>query len=160
MPRSSAVEVAHRLTDAGHEALLAGGCVRDKLLGRIPKDFDVATSATPAQVLRLFPGSNEVGAHFGVVIVKQGGHHVEVATFRTDGSYKDGRRPDSVEFSTPPEDAQRRDFTVNGLFENPFTGEVIDFVGGLTDVETKTLRAIGDPVARFREDSLRLLRAI
>jgi len=160
VPRSSAVEVAHRLTDAGHEALLAGGCVRDKLLGRVPKDFDVATSATPAQVLRLFPGSNEVGAHFGVVIVKQGGHHVEVATFRTDGSYKDGRRPDSVEFSTPPEDAQRRDFTVNGLFENPFTGEVIDFVGGLTDVEKKTLRAIGDPVARFREDSLRLLRAI
>ena len=160
MPRSTAVEVARRLTDAGHEALLAGGCVRDKLLGRAPKDFDIATSATPARVLSLFPGSNEVGAHFGVVIVKLGDHHVEVATFRTDGSYKDGRRPDSVEFSTPPEDAQRRDFTVNGLFENPFTGEVIDFVGGLADIKTKTLRAIGDPVARFREDSLRLLRAV
>jgi poly(A) polymerase len=160
VPRSAAVDVARRLTDAGHEALLAGGCVRDKLLGREPKDYDVATSATPAQVLKLFPGSNEVGAHFGVVIVKQHGTHIEVATFRTDGSYKDGRRPETVEFSTAPEDAQRRDFTVNGLFENPFTGEVIDHVGGQADVETKTLRAIGDPVARFREDALRLLRAV
>ncbi len=139
---------------------MAGGCVRDKLLGREPKDYDVATSATPTEVLKLFPGSNEVGAHFGVVIVKQRGTQIEVATFRTDGSYKDGRRPETVEFSTAPEDAQRRDFTVNGLFENPFTGEVIDHVGGLADVETRTLRAIGNPEARFREDALRLLRAV
>jgi putative nucleotidyltransferase with HDIG domain len=161
MPRSAATEVSHHLTAAGHLALFAGGCVRDKLLGREPKDYDVATSATPAQVLKLFPGSNEVGAHFGVVIVKlRDTPHIEVATFRTDGCYKDGRRPESVEFSTPPEDAQRRDFTVNGLFENPFTGEVIDYVSGVADIETKTLRAIGDPAARFREDALRLLRAL
>jgi len=100
--RTAAVEVARRLTDAGFESLFAGGCVRDHLLGKEPKDYDIATSATPDQVLRLFPGSNVVGAHFGVVIVRQGGFHVEVATFRTDGSYHDGRRPSSVEFSSPP----------------------------------------------------------
>lgn len=158
--RTAAVEVARRLTDAGFESLFAGGCVRDRLLGKEPKDYDIATSAVPDQVLRLFPGSNVVGAHFGVVIVRHGGFHVEVATFRTDGSYHDGRRPSSVEFSNPPEDANRRDFTINGLFENPFTGEVIDHVGGLADLKTRTLRAIGNPVARFAEDSLRLLRAV
>lgn len=157
--RDAAVDVARRLADAGFEALFAGGCVRDRLLGKEPKDYDVATSATPSQVLKLFPGANEVGAHFGVVIVKQRGVHIEVATFRTDGSYRDGRRPETVEFSTPPEDAKRRDFTVNGLFENPFTGEVIDHVGGLADLKTKTLRAIGEPSERFGEDALRLLRA-
>ncbi|MFD0895951.1 CCA tRNA nucleotidyltransferase [Luteolibacter ambystomatis] len=158
--RSAATSVARRLIDAGHTALFAGGCVRDGLLGKTPKDYDVATSATPAQVLALFPGSNEVGAHFGVVIVKQDGIHIEVATFRTDGSYKDGRRPETVEFSTPPEDAQRRDFTVNGLFQNPETNEIIDYVGGLADLETRTLRAIGTPGDRFGEDALRLLRAV
>ncbi|MGC4017541.1 MAG: CCA tRNA nucleotidyltransferase [Luteolibacter sp.] len=157
--RSAATAVARRLTEAGHTALFAGGCVRDGLLGKEPKDYDVATSATPSQVLSLFPGSNEVGAHFGVVIVKQEGIHIEVATFRTDGSYKDGRRPETVEFSTPPEDAQRRDFTVNGLFQNPETGEIIDYVGGLADLESRTLRAIGIPGDRFGEDALRLLRA-
>src|SRR6218665_869958 len=114
--RDSAIVLARRLRAAGHEALFAGGCVRDRFLGLEPKDYDIATSATPAEVIRLFPGSNEVGAHFGVVIAKHAGHHVEIATFRTDGSYKDARRPDSVTFSTPEEDAQRRDFTVNGLF--------------------------------------------
>ncbi|RYD44228.1 MAG: CCA tRNA nucleotidyltransferase [Verrucomicrobiaceae bacterium] len=145
---------------AGHEALLAGGCVRDKLLGREPKDFDIATSARPEEVLSIFPGSNEVGAHFGVVIVKHHGHHIEIATFRTDGSYKDGRRPETITFSTPEEDAQRRDFTVNGLFERPDTGEVIDFVGGQADLQARVLRAIGNPVERFSEDALRLLRAV
>ena len=115
--REAALELARRLRAAGHEAFFAGGCVRDRLLGLEPKDYDIATSATPAQVIQLFPGANEVGAHFGVVIAKHGGHHVEIATFRTDGSYKDGRRPDNVTFSTPEEDAERRDFTVNGLFE-------------------------------------------
>ena len=134
--------------------------MRDKWLGREPKDYDIATSARPAEVLRLFPGSNEVGAHFGVVIAHFGGHSVEIATFRTDGSYKDHRRPDTVTFATAEQDAQRRDFTINGLFEHPETGEVIDFIGGLADLRAGVLRAIGDPAARFREDSLRLLRAV
>ena len=158
--REAAHELARRLKAAGHEALFAGGCVRDRLLGQPPKDYDIATSAVPSEVLALFPGSNEVGAHFGVVIAKHGGHHVEIATFRTDGSYRDGRRPESVTFSTPQEDAQRRDFTINGLFENPDSGEVIDFVGGLADLKAGLIRAIGDPVARFTEDGLRLLRAL
>ncbi len=158
--REAARGLAHRLKAAGHQALFAGGCVRDRLLEHKPKDYDIATSATPAEVTKLFPGSNEVGAHFGVVIAKHGGHHVEIATFRTDGSYKDGRRPESVTFSTPEEDAKRRDFTINGLFEDPETGEVIDHVGGLTDLRNGVIRAIGDPKARFEEDGLRLLRAV
>ncbi len=108
-PREAATHLARRLRSAGHEALFAGGCVRDKLLGHEPKDFDIATSATPKDVVALFPGSNEVGAHFGVVIAKHHGHHVEIATFRTDGSYKDGRRPETVTFSTPEEDAKRHE---------------------------------------------------
>ena len=158
--KRSAIFLASKLTEAGHTAYFAGGCVRDKLLGVEPKDIDIATSATPHEVLDLFPGSNEVGAHFGVVIVKHEGHHVEIATFRTDGSYGDGRRPDSVTFSTPDEDAHRRDFTINGLFENPITGEVIDHVGGLPDLTARVIRAIGTPTHRFQEDALRLLRAV
>jgi len=159
-PRDAALDLARQLTAAGHVALFAGGCVRDKLLDREPKDYDIASSAMPEEVLKLFPGSNEVGAHFGVVIVKWRGVFVEIATFRTDGCYKDGRRPETVTFSTPEEDAKRRDFTVNGLFEQPESGEVIDHVGGLKDLENKVLRAIGDPVARFSEDALRLMRAV
>lgn len=158
--RAIATHLAKRLTEAGHLAYFAGGCVRDRLLGKEPKDFDIATSATPEQVTRIFPGSNEVGAHFGVVIAKSQGVMVEIATFRTDGSYHDGRRPEQVTFSTPEEDAQRRDFTINGLFEDPATGEVIDFVGGRADLDAKVLRAIGDPADRFAEDSLRLMRAV
>jgi poly(A) polymerase len=158
--RDAAVELARRLTAAGHQALFAGGCVRDKLLGHQPEDYDIATSAVPSEVLQLFPGSNEVGAHFGVVIAKHRGHHIEIATFRTDGSYRDGRRPESVTYSTPPEDARRRDFTINGLFEVPETGEVIDYVGGLADLKAGIIRAIGDANARFTEDGLRLLRAV
>ncbi|RPJ34525.1 MAG: CCA tRNA nucleotidyltransferase [Verrucomicrobiaceae bacterium] len=158
--REAATALARRLKAAGHEALFAGGCVRDRLLGHPPEDYDIATSAVPSEVLELFPGSNEVGAHFGVVIAKHGGHHVEIATFRTDGSYRDGRRPESVTFSTPVEDARRRDFTINGLFEVPETGEVIDHVGGLADLKAGIIRAIGDPKARFTEDGLRLLRAV
>jgi len=159
-PRDAACDLAKRLRDAGFIAYLAGGSVRDSLLGREPKDFDLATSAKPTDVLKLFPGSNEVGAHFGVVIVKHGGHHTEIATFRTDGSYQDGRHPDSVTFSTPEEDAQRRDFTVNGLFLNPTTEELIDFVDGQADLDAKVLRAIGNPSQRFEEDALRLMRAV
>ena len=158
--REAALVLARRLRDAGHDAWFAGGCVRDRLLGNTPKDYDIATSALPAEVIALCPGANEVGAHFGVVIAKLGGHHVEIATFRTDGSYRDGRRPETVTFSTPREDAQRRDFTINGMFEDPESGEVIDYVGGLTDLQERVIRAIGDPVARFTEDGLRLLRAV
>ncbi len=156
----AALALAKRLKERGHEALFAGGCVRDRLLGHEPKDYDIATSAVPSEVLEIFPGSNEVGAHFGVVIAKHGGHHIEIATFRTDGSYRDGRRPESVTFSNPVEDAKRRDFTINGLFEVPDTGEVIDHVGGLADLKAGMIRAIGEPRARFEEDGLRLLRAV
>lgn len=134
--------------------------MRDHLLGHEPKDYDIATSATPSEVLSLFPGSNEVGAHFGVVVARCGGHHVEIATFRTDGSYRDGRRPESVTFSTPEMDAQRRDFTINGLFEHPFSGEILDYVGGVADLHVGRLRAIGNPAERFQEDALRLMRAV
>ncbi len=157
---TAAFEIIRVLRRAGHEALLAGGCVRDYLLGREPKDHDVATSATPQQVLLLFPGALTVGAHFGVVIVRRGDEQVEVATFRTDGSYKDGRRPESVSFSTAEEDARRRDFTVNGLFRDPVDDRILDYVGGRADLEARLLRAIGDPMRRFEEDRLRLLRAV
>jgi len=158
--RESALALARRLQDHGHLALFAGGCVRDRLLGHEPEDYDIATSALPSEVVKIFPGANEVGAHFGVVIAKHAGHHIEFATFRTDGSYKDGRRPETVTFSNPVEDAKRRDFTINGLFENPDTGEVIDHVGGLADLKAGIIRAIGEPRARFEEDALRLLRAV
>ncbi len=157
---TSALQIIQKLRQNGHEALLAGGCVRDHLLGRVPKDYDVATSATPEQVVRLFPGALTVGAHFGVVIVRAGEEQIEVATFRTDGSYKDGRRPESVTFATAEEDARRRDFTVNGLFRDPIADRIIDHVSGLEDLRNKLLRAIGDPSKRFEEDKLRLLRAV
>jgi poly(A) polymerase len=125
-----------------------------------PKDYDIATSATPEEVLALFPHSHAVGAAFGVVVVHRGGHNFEVATFRRDGGYTDGRRPDSVEFTSAQEDAKRRDFTVNGLFFDPLKDEVLDFVQGREDIARQILRAIGDPHARFKEDHLRLLRAV
>ena len=158
--KNSAVAVIKTLVAAGHEALLAGGCVRDSLLGREAKDYDVATSARPEEVMKLFPGSMTVGAHFGVVIVRRDAHNIEVATFRKDGAYSDGRRPDAVTFTTAEEDAQRRDFTVNGLFLDPLKDEVLDFVGGRADLDARVIRAIGDPHLRFAEDHLRLLRAI
>jgi putative nucleotidyltransferase with HDIG domain len=157
---NAAQEIAHSLHQAGHTCYFAGGCVRDTLLDRIPKDFDLATSATPKQVLKLFPKSDSIGAHFGVILVKLRGMPFEVATFRTDGAYSDKRRPDSVTFSSPQEDASRRDFTVNGLFQDPLTGEIIDFVNGSADLNKKIIRAIGNPIERFQEDALRLMRAI
>ncbi len=156
----AALHVLKTLRAAGHEALLAGGCVRDFLLGLHPKDHDIATSATPDQVVGLFPGARTVGAHFGVVIVRHVEDHVEVATFRTDGSYKDGRRPQTVSFSTAEEDARRRDFTINGIFRDPVEDRIIDYVGGREDLEARLLRAIGDAHRRFEEDRLRLLRAV
>ena len=152
--------VVERLQEAGHVAYYAGGCVRDRLMGVEPHDYDIATSARPEQVQALFDRTFAVGAHFGVVVVLYGGEEYQVASFRADGVYIDGRRPESVTFSSPEEDAQRRDFTVNGLFFDPMGDELIDFVGGQRDLAAKVLRAIGDPAARFREDRLRLLRAV
>ena len=157
---AAAKKVATRLKEAGFIVYYVGGSVRDELLGKIPKDRDLATSATPEQILSLYPNAHTVGVHFGVVLIKEEGFYLEVATFRQDGDYEDGRHPTEVTYSSPEEDAQRRDFTLNGLFEDPFTGEIIDYVGGLADIKAHILRAIGEPRARFEEDALRLLRAV
>ncbi len=158
--KKTAVAIVSTLQKSGYEALFAGGCVRDQLLGKTPGDYDIATSATPDEVIKLFPNANTVGAHFGVVLVKKGGIPFEIATFRTDGNYTDGRRPDSVSFSTAEEDASRRDFTVNGIFLDPVSGELIDYVNGQADLEAQLIRAIGEPDDRFSEDYLRMLRAV
>ena len=158
--KAAATDIARRLQEAGHTAYFAGGCVRDELLGLDPHDYDIATSAKPAEVQKLFPHTQAVGAHFGVILVMEHGRAFEVATFRSDHEYIDGRRPEMVTFSTPEEDAARRDFTINGMFHDPVADKFIDFVGGQADLKSKSLRAIGDPVARFREDKLRLLRAV
>ncbi len=164
LQREFAVEVVRRLKDSGYTALWAGGCVRDHLLGKTPKDYDVASDATPKQVKKVFAKRKtvDVGASFGVIMVvgPRGAGEVEVATFRCDGSYSDGRRPDSVTFSSPEEDAQRRDFTLNGMFFDPLEHKVLDFVGGERDLSQGYVRAIGDPHARMREDKLRMLRAV
>lgn len=162
--REFAIEVVRKLRAAGHTALFAGGCVRDLLLGRPAKDYDVATTALPEQVRDLFGHKRTlpVGASFGVIIVmgpREAGH-VEVATFRTEGPYHDGRRPISVAFCTPEEDAQRRDFTINGMFYDPIDARVLDYVGGEADLSARVVRAIGDPHERVREDKLRMLRAV
>jgi tRNA nucleotidyltransferase/poly(A) polymerase len=164
--RLAAERLVRTLRDAGHVAYFAGGCVRDELLGLPAKDYDVATDAVPERVAQLFPRTQQVGVSFGVVLVKVGrGHAVEVATFRSDGRYSDARRPDSVRFSSPEEDAARRDFTINALFldplrPGPLSAQVIDFVGGLADLETRTLRAVGVAAERLAEDHLRALRAV
>ena len=174
-PRDAALQAVDGLRAAGHTAYLAGGCVRDALLGLTPKDYDVATDATPDRVQALFPRTAAVGAAFGVVLVyiplATGGRHtIEVATFRAEGTYSDGRRPDTVRFTTAREDAMRRDFTVNGLFADPpppdarsaqgASDTIIDYVGGQADLAAGVLRAIGDPDKRFEEDHLRMLRAV
>jgi poly(A) polymerase len=158
-PRLAAAWVARGLREAGHRALFAGGCVRDSLLGHEAADYDVATGATPDEIRRVFPRAIGVGESFGVMLVRHGGRSVEVATFRADGSYTDGRRPDAVRFSDDREDALRRDFTINGMFEDPETGEIVDHVGGRADLAAGILRAIGTPEDRLREDRLRALRA-
>lgn len=162
--RQLAYEIVAGLKSRGFQAFLVGGCVRDLLLGLAPKDFDVSTDATPDQIVAAFPGAFLVGAKFGVVLVTREGSQVEVATFRTDGIYSDGRRPDSVDFESSPEkDVLRRDFTINGLMLDPAaTGPdgVLDLVGGVEDLRNRVIRAIGDPRRRFEEDHLRLLRAV
>jgi poly(A) polymerase len=158
--RQLATDVVRRLRAAGHEAYLAGGCVRDRLLGREPLDYDVATSAPPDAVQGLFRRTVPVGVQFGVVLVVERGARFEVATFRSDDAYVDGRRPAAVRFGSAREDAARRDFTVNALFEDPLSGEVLDLVGGVADLRAGLIRAIGDPRARIAEDRLRMLRAV
>ena len=157
----AAEAIVKLLRENGYEAYFVGGCVRDRLLGRRIEDYDVATSARPEQVAALFPGAKTVGARFGVVLAPAGDGFVEVATYRTDHAYRDGRRPSDVIFSTSAkEDVRRRDFTVNGMLRDPFNGEVIDFVGGRADLDNRLIRAIGSPQRRFREDHLRMLRAV
>lgn len=162
--RQFALDIVIRLRAAGYIAFWAGGCVRDLLLGKTPKDYDVATDARPEQVQSLFGPrrTRAVGASFGVILIHGPGDatDVEVATFRSEGPYLDGRRPEHVVYSTPEEDAQRRDFTINGMFYDPVAEQVLDYVGGQTDLASKRVRAIGNPLERFREDKLRLLRAI
>jgi poly(A) polymerase len=160
-PRDLANSICETLRLNGHQALLCGGCARDLILGREPADYDVATDAPPERVIRLFPESVAVGAQFGVVLIPRDALKVEVATFRSDAGYSDGRHPDSVVYSNDPrEDVQRRDFTINGLLMRPETGEVLDYVGGQADLQAGLIRAIGDPDRRFTEDKLRLMRAV
>ncbi|MGA8269249.1 MAG: CCA tRNA nucleotidyltransferase [Candidatus Acidiferrales bacterium] len=160
-PRELADKICRTLREAGHQAYLVGGCVRDLELGREPQDFDVSTDAHPERVQELFPESLGIGAQFGVVLVVEEGAEVEVATFRSDVSYSDGRHPDRVVYSSSArEDVFRRDFTINGLLLDPVSGEVLDYVGGRADLRAKIIRAIGDPETRFREDKLRMVRAV
>jgi len=157
---SLARSIVQRLHDAGFIALYAGGCVRDMLLGHSAHDYDIATDARPDQVQGLFRRTFDVGAHFGVIVVHEQGHDFEVATFRSDGAYVDGRRPESVVFGSPQLDAERRDFTINAMFFDAREATVVDYVGGRDDLAKRVLRAVGDPTTRFREDRLRMLRAV
>ena len=153
--RQVAGEIVRRLRAEGFQAYFVGGCVRDLVMGREPKDYDVATDATPDEVVRLYPESLTVGAQFGVVIVPREEGNVEVATFRNDGRYDDGRHPAEVRYArTPQEDVRRRDFTINGLLFDPASEEVLDYVGGQADIRARRLRTIGDPMARLSEDRL------
>jgi len=158
--QQAAIEVIGQLQQHGFQALLAGGCVRDMLLGRPAKDYDVATDALPADVIRLFRRTLKVGAKFGVVIVLIQGEQVEVATFRSEAGYEDGRHPTEVRFTSAAEDASRRDFTINGMFYDPLKEQVIDYVEGQADLARRIIRTIGDPQERFGEDYLRMLRAV
>ena len=156
----AATNIVERLKDAGHEAYFAGGCVRDMLLGRECHDIDIATSATPKEVSKIWPDSKFAGEAFGVSRVRDGGEEFEIATFRTESGYADGRHPDEVKFSTAEKDAERRDFTINAMFFDPAEKKVIDYVGGQKDLEDGVLRAVGGPEERFAEDYLRMMRAV
>src|SRR6202142_4527756 len=159
--RELAEKIARTLHDAGHQAYLVGGCVRDLILGREPADYDVSTDARPERVQELFPRSLSVGAKFGVILVVEDDAEVEVATFRSDIGYSDGRHPDRVAYSdSPQEDVRRRDFTINGLLMDPATGAVLDFVDGPAGLKAGLVPAIGDPRLRFAEDKLRMMRPV
>ncbi|MBI3878735.1 MAG: CCA tRNA nucleotidyltransferase [Verrucomicrobia bacterium] len=158
--RATATTIAARLQQAGHAAFFVGGSVRDQLLGKEPHDFDIATGAKPDEIEALFRKTIPVGKKFGVIIVREGGHEFQVATFRAEADYRDGRRPEHVEFTDAVEDARRRDFTINGLFLEPVTGKLHDWVGGEADLKARVIRTIGAPAERFAEDYLRLLRAV
>ena len=160
MKPDSAIEIVKELRHHGHEAYLVGGCVRDMVMRIEPADYDIATSAHPETIMRIFPRTEGIGAQFGVVLVIHRGHPFEVATFRSDQAYVDGRRPTGVVFTDAQQDVLRRDFTINGLLYDPIAGRVIDYVHGQEDIDAKIVRAIGDPHARFEEDKLRILRAI
>jgi poly(A) polymerase len=160
MLRERAVTIVRRLVDAGHEAVFAGGCVRDRLLGIDPLDYDIATSARPDEIEQLFERTLPVGRRFGIVVVPMEGHNYEVATFRVDGPYLDGRHPSSVRFADARSDAERRDFTINAMFEDPLGGDIIDYVDGRADLAAGVIRAVGDPSKRFAEDRLRMVRAV
>src|SRR5436309_2350774 len=155
-PYPVAASIVQRLQRHGFVAYFAGGCIRDALRGIPPKDIDIATNASPEKVQELFSRTIPVGVQFGVVRVLESNMEFEIATFRSDGIYFDGRHPESVRFSTPEEDAVRRDFTINGMFYDPFTQTVIDYVNGREDVIRKVVRAIGEPAKRFLEDRLRM----
>lgn len=156
----SAASIVRQLQDAGFEAYWVGGCVRDMLLGKDPQDFDIATDATPVELEKLFAKTKNIGKHFGVLLIEEGGHQFEVATFRSDGGYSDGRRPDAIIFSSAEEDAKRRDFTINAIFYDPIKGEIYDPVHGQQDLKRGLLRIVGNPDERLQEDFLRILRAV
>ena len=158
--RNGALEVLQALRNAGFETYFAGGCVRDRLLSAAPTEYDIATSARPEDIRKIFPKSKSVGEAFGVILVRKNERFYDVATFRSDGEYTDHRHPTNVTFTDAIHDAQRRDFTINGLFEDPIDNEVIDFVGGKDDLDARLIRAIGDPNKRLSEDHLRMLRAV
>lgn len=156
----SAIEIVKKLQSKGFIAYWAGGCVRDILMGTTPEDYDIVTSATPDQVEVLFEKTIPIGKKFGVILAKEGVHDYEIATFRSDSGYSDGRRPDAIEFKSPEEDALRRDFTINGLFYDPIADQIHDFTCGKIDLNAKIIRFIGDPETRILEDNLRILRAV
>src|SRR5678815_3354398 len=159
MKPDSAIEIIRKLRDREYEAYLVGGCVRDMVMGLEPADYDIATSARPEQIMRMFSRTEAIGAQFGVVLVIHHGHPFEVATFRSDEAYVDGRRPTGVIFTDAKTDVLRRDFTINGLLYDPIGKSVLDYVSGQKDIEARIVRAIGDPARRFEEDKLRILRA-
>src|ERR1051325_2352167 len=160
MKPDAANAIINELREKGHEAYLVGGCVRDMVMGLEPADYDIATSARPEEIVKIFPRTEAIGAQFGVILVIYRGHPFEVATFRSDEAYVDGRRPTGVVYTDARQDVLRRDFTINGLLYDPETAEVIDYVGGQDDIRAKIVRAIGNPLERFEEDKLRILRAI
>ena len=157
--KQNALEIVKTLQKHGYKAFFAGGCVRDMIMGKESEDYDIATSALPEDIMKLFERTIPVGVQFGVVIVVKEGHNFEVATFRTEGSYSDGRHPDYVAFGTPEDDVKRRDFTINGLLYDPVKNEILDYVGGQEDISKGIIRTIGNPIERFTEDKLRMIRA-